>query len=148
MSVPSTPNPTLPPAIFDDTRIISSCSRYTASTFGSQVFAGLVNPWDNQATHKQELLMAYVMGIARLLVAKEVFTQDEFVTEVQEWLDGRKEWSQEIANQTIAAWNADNPSQAQPELDVNALSFRNVEPPTDFPVWPWQFDPQEDPVEE
>jgi hypothetical protein len=139
VTVATTPDPELPQSLFTDTRIISSCSRYQASTFGSPAFAGLMNNWDSQATQKQELLIAYLMGLAVLLEAKGVFTQAEFAESIQEWLNSRKLWAQDIANEVIAAWNADNLGQAQPLLNVADPSFRNAEPPAEFPFWPWQY---------
>jgi hypothetical protein len=140
MTVAPTPDPDLPQDIFDDTRKIASCSRYQASTFGNPGFAGMLNSWDIQATQKQEMLIAYMMGLATLLEAKGLFTQQEFIESVRTWLTSRKGWAQDIANQVIAAWNNDNPSEHPvAHLLVDSSSFSQAEPPAAFPFWPWQY---------
>jgi hypothetical protein len=133
------PGSAIPQSIYDGSRVVSSCSRWSASTFGSRPFAGLVNPWDMQATHQQEMLIAYLMGTIRLLTSHALITREEFVASVEEWLTDRKTWAQGAANETITAWNLDNPIQAQPELDVENLGYRNAEPPAENAFWPWSY---------
>lgn len=141
------PNPQIPTTIHDDARLVGSCNRYQMSYLGGISFAGLVQPWDVPNTHNQELLIAYVMGMARLLESKGVFTAEEFVASVEGWLVGRKEWAEDLANVTMTAWNADNVESAQLPLNVDNLGNRNVQTPDPHPLWPWMHDEVFPPVE-
>lgn len=142
----TTPGPQIPATVHDRAREIGSCSRYQMSYLGGTPFAGLVQPWDIPNTHNQELLIAYVMGMARLLESKGVFTAEEFVASIEEWLAGRKEWAEVLVNETMSGWNIDNAESAQAPLDVDNLGNRNVQSPDAHPLWPWMHDAV--PVEE
>jgi hypothetical protein len=142
----TTPDSQIPASVHDGARLIGSCSRYQMSYLGGAPFAGVVQPWDVPSAHNQELLIAYVMGMARLLEAKGVITTEEFVASVEEWLSSRKEWAESLANATVTAWNADNIDSIRPLLDIDNLGNRNVQTPDPHPLWPWMHD--EAPVQE
>lgn len=141
----TSPDPQIPATVHDGTRAVGSCNRYQMSYLGGTSFAGVVQPWDVPNTHNQELLIAYVMGMARLLESKGVFTVEEFIASIEGWLSGRKEWAESLANLTMTGWNIENTESAQAPLDVENLGFRNVQTPDPHPLWPWMHD--EVPVE-
>lgn len=146
----TTPQHDVPETIYEGARAISSLSRWPASTFGSPPFAGMISAGDLQGSHRQELVLAYLMGLTRLLEEKEVFTQEEFGAAVEGWIADRTEWAESIANSVVDGWNIENPTQVQPPLSAGDLGLRHAEPPAPFPVWPWSYqpDPEESPAGE